>query len=794
MRVPLLAPDHPRLTGGTARVRRMVSGPHVVPVLLVVVAVVAANGLYLFHILNPNPINLISKIGVVNKGGYLVGSPALDPNYGFTAQSLGHLVALDWLHGHIPWWNPYEGLGAPLAGEMQSGVFFPPTLLLYFSDGQIYSHALIELVAGLSTYFLLVRMGLGRAASVAGGVAFALTSAYAWFSHAPANPIAFLPLLLLGVEGAAKATDWRRSWSWVTIAVALALSLGAGFPETAYCDGLVAGFWIVARAISLRRLWWPFVARVLLGALVGLLLAAPVLVAFLDYLKVSFVGGHDGVFSGVSLPHAALAQEVTPYIFGPIAAFSTADKSGTLASVWGNTGGYLSVAVIILALIGLYGSRHRAVRIGLVAWVVVALGRSFGVTPFLQIINDLPAMRSVAFYRYANPSWDLALIVLAALGLDDVVRRLVPRWWILLCTALTLLMVYLARLGASVTLAHLHRVAQSQLWANWSVGWALGVTVVLAIIALQLRNRVGAVLLCAIVCLDAVGMFIVPELSASQSAHIETGAVTYLQQHAGLYRFYTFGPLGPNYGSYFEIPSLNANDLPTPELFAHYLIKHLDKDAYPTIFNGNYRHKASGPTSVQEFFLHLHAFETAGVKYFITNPGFDPPANEGIRRVHADSIDDVFSLPDPHHFFQVVSGGGCLSDDRAVDTVGLICIKPATIVRHELYMKGWTATVNGKQVPVTRDGPFEEVKVAKGDSVVHFTFAPPHLEAAVGAFVLGLLLIIPFPMFLRRRRLSSLRPPAGVGPQSVHARHRRPVSPSARAPGADPIPRGRSPR
>ncbi|HEY2215471.1 MAG TPA: hypothetical protein VGH31_10470, partial [Acidimicrobiales bacterium] len=746
-----LALDRSRTGGRSSRVRRMASSPHLVPVVLVILAVVAANGLYLFHILDPNPINVISKIGTVTKPGYLVGQPALDPNTGFTAQSLGHLVALDWLHGHIGWWNPYEGLGTPLAGEMQSGVFFPPTLLLYFSNGQVYSHALIEMVAGLSTYFLLARMGLGRIPSLAGGVAFALTSAYAWFSHAPTNPIAFLPLLLLGIEGAARATDWRHSWGWVTIAVALALSLGAGFPETAYCDGLVAAFWVVARAIGLRRLWWPFVARVLLGATVGLLLAAPILVAFLDYLEVSFVGGHDGVFSGVSLPHAALAQEVTPYIFGPIAAFSGSDSSGTLASVWGNTGGFLSAATIILALIGLYGSRYRAVRIGLVAWVVFALGRSFGVTPFLQIVNDLPAMRSVAFYRYANPSWDLALIVLAALGLDDVIRKLVPRWWILLCTLVTLLMVYLARLGASGTLAHLHKVGQLHLWTNWSVVWALGITIAICAIALQLRNRVGAALLCALVCLDAIGMFVVPQLSASRSAHIETGAVHYLQQHAGLSRFYTFGPLGPNYGSYFGISSLNANDLPTPKLFASFVTTHLDTDAYPTIFNGNYRDKTPGPSSVVEFFKHLSAFENAGVKYFITNPGFVPPADEGIHRVYADSVDDVFSLPHPQPMFEVTSGGGCFTDQRAIDTVDLLCGKPATIVRHELYMKGWSATVNGRSVPVTRDGPFQEIRVLRGGSRVHFTYAPPHLAAAVVAFLLGLLLLLPLPLLLRRR-------------------------------------------
>jgi hypothetical protein len=745
-----LAPDHPLAGRGTIRSSWLASS-HAIPVALVVLAVLAANGLYLFHVVDPNPINLYSGLGITTRGGYLAGVPWLDPNAGITAQSLGHLVALNWVHGHVSWWNPFEGLGSPLAGEMQAGVFFPPTLLLYFSNGQVYAHTLVELLAGLSTYFLLFRLGLNRLAALAGGVAFALTSAFAWFDHAPTNPIAFLPLLLLGIEGAAAATNWRRSWSWVTIALALALSMGAGFPETAYCDGLVALVWVVARAINLRRRWWPFVARVALGALTGALLAAPLLVAFLDYLHVSLIGGHQGVFSGVSLPHAALAQEVMPYIYGPIAAFSSHDASGGLATVWGNTGGYLSATIIVLALIGLYGSRFRALRIGLAAWVVLAMGRTFGVTPLLQIINDLPGMKSVAFYRYANPSWDLALIVLAALGLDDVVRKLVPRWWVALCAAVTLLLVFLADQGAQATLAHVHGVSQLHLWTQWSVIWALGITVAIGLIGVVWRSRIGAVLLCALVCADALGMFIVPELSAPRAAHVNTGVVAYLQQHLGLSRFYTFGPLGPNYGSYYGLQSLDANDLPTPKLFGHFITHDLDPNGYPTIFDGGFRQVPTGPTAQQEFFSHLSAFEEADVKYLVTLPGYTLPPGEPLHRVYAGAVADVFELPAPQSLFVVAQGGGCLKATRAIDTLGLLCNSPATIVRHELYMSGWTATVNGRTVPVTQRGAFQEVQVPKGGAVVHFTFAPPHLDLALIGFGLGLLLLVPLPLILRRR-------------------------------------------
>src|SRR5580698_6555265 len=50
----------------------------------------------------------------------------LDPSVGYITQPLGHLAISDWLHGIIPWWDPYAGVGMPLAAEMQTSVFFLP--------------------------------------------------------------------------------------------------------------------------------------------------------------------------------------------------------------------------------------------------------------------------------------------------------------------------------------------------------------------------------------------------------------------------------------------------------------------------------------------------------------------------------------------------------------------------------------------------------------------------------------------------------------------------------------------
>jgi hypothetical protein len=735
-------------------VARVLASPHLVPSVLVVAAVLAGNSLYLIHIFNPDPINTVSGLGHVYRSGVIAGTMAADPNNGVTAQALGHLVAVDWLHGHLPWWNPFEGLGAPLAGEMQSAAFFPPTLLLYFSNGQVYSHALVEMVAGLSTYFLLQRCGIGRMAPTVGGIAFALNGTYSWFSHAPTNPVAFLPLLLLGVEMAARSAIAGRPLGWCVVALALALSLYAGFPEVAYIDGVLAALWTLVRAAQLGRARWHFLSKVAFGIVIGLLLAAPIIVAFLDYLPAASVGNHNGSFANASLPHSALAQTLLPYIYGSINTFTGFDKSGTLLVIWGNIGGYVTATLIVLGLIGLAGKRRRALRIVLAAWIVLAIGRTFGVSPLLHIVNFLPGMKNVAFFRYADPSWEFAIIVLAALGVDDIVRRLVRRWWILLCTLLCLGLVLLSDREAQPLLHDIQGASEQHVWAVWSLVWALALTVVVGAIALVLRGRLRSLLLFSLVVIDVTAMFVVPQLSAPRSSSIDTAPVNFLRNHLGSDRFYSLGPLAPNYGSFFALSSLDTNDLPLPTAWTNYLTRHLDTNAPKLSFDGTDRATASGPTAEQEFRAHLADFESAGVKYVLVSPGTPPlttPSGTRLREVFSDPVVQIFQLPAPTPFFSTKSGG-CFVNPAGIESVRVLCRTPHSLVRRELYMKGWSATVNGRPAHLdSYDAVYEQVRVPAGLSVVRFSFAPPHVDAATASFVLAMLVVLVVPPVVRRR-------------------------------------------
>ncbi|MGH9581561.1 MAG: hypothetical protein ACRD4O_01325, partial [Bryobacteraceae bacterium] len=163
--------------------------------------------LWIYH-LSADPIWFFSGVVKnVRPGVNPAGLPFGDPNVGWTSEALGHLAAWQWLHGKVPWWNPYSGIGLPLAGEMQPGAFFLPfILLLLLHSGFVWLRVSMQLVAGFSTFALLRELSLGRLAALVGSILFELNGTFA-FTPGPDSVFcaaAFLPLLLLGIEQVSK--------------------------------------------------------------------------------------------------------------------------------------------------------------------------------------------------------------------------------------------------------------------------------------------------------------------------------------------------------------------------------------------------------------------------------------------------------------------------------------------------------------------------------------------------------------------------------------------------------------
>jgi hypothetical protein len=722
--------------------------------LLIIAVVIFANILFLTGTFKSNPIDQYSgAVTFTHVGLYGVYS-TIDPNNAYGVQALGHEGATDLLHGHMPWWNYDEQVGAPLAGGMQSAALFVPfNLLLALSTGVLYFHIVLELVGGIATYYLLRKLKCSDLVSIVGGSLFAINGTFAWFGSANLNPIAFLPLLILGLEIALDHTRTKKKGGWILIALALAFSLYSGFPEGAYLDGILAGVWFIVRAIQLRHEdWLKFSLKATLGAFTGLLLAAPILVAFVDYLPYANIGGHGGALSVYHIPPSVLPALVMPYIYGPIFQFASYDHTGALNQFWDNIGGYLTLSMVFLAIVGVFSHvrKNRAIVYMLGIFSLVAIARNYGFPGTTGIINLIPGMREVAFYRYINPTVELAIIILAMIGLDSLLSKKKADkvtgkkviWAGLIVFAIVLCLIPIA-IGVD---HHLYLAPHHRLWMALSVAWSLG-SVTTMIICIFFFKKYLKFILPLIILVDALVMFIAPQLSAPRSTIVDLKPVNFLQANLGNSRFYSMGYIMPNYGSYYGIAAINTNNEPIPQSWDKYITGHLNPNVDPAQeFTGIDMRDPNGITPIQAFFANLPGYENISVKYVVIRNALVPPnaaQQYSMKLVYSDNFYKIYQLPNPKSYFQVADGS-CTVISSTRYSASTNCSKPSELIRRELYTSGWAAYINGKAVPVVSKsgGLFQQVSVPKGRSSVKFNYTPPHITLTYVAFGLGVVLII----------------------------------------------------
>jgi hypothetical protein len=372
-----------------------------------------------------DPLLAVSGVteGTWTTNGLIAGRPGwVDANAGVTTEALGALAARDWLHGIVPWWNPFSGVGMPLAAEGQTTAFFLPFgLLLALPHGLLALRILLMMLAGVFTLALLRRLGLARMPATVGAALFQVNGVFAWMAHGPMMPVAFLPLLLLGLENAAQGLRDHETigggydFPWA-IVFGTFWSLTAGFPETAGIDGLLAASWAMLRLVQSRH---PahYAARVFFAALIGALLASPALWAFFQALPTDFLGDHAAPIAWAFLP-ANWSLLLFPYLFGNIH-YATA-MLGQAGGIWARAGGYCDIVLVTLAVLGLRrAGPHAALRWLLLGWVLVFLARAAAIPGIGQMLDAVPLLGRSMLHVYVLPSWCMALSLLAAFGVND---------------------------------------------------------------------------------------------------------------------------------------------------------------------------------------------------------------------------------------------------------------------------------------------------------------------------------------------------------------------------------------
>ena len=592
-----------------------------IPVLFLILLPFLVELPLIFLGLSTNPIWQQSGIVEGVKAGFLPGLSYADPNVGWTTQALGHLAAEDWLHGTIPWWNPYSGIGLPLAGEMQPNAFFLPfVFLLLLHNGVLWLKIAMQIMAGLATFALLRELKLGRLTALTGGVLYALNSTFAWMpGETICNTIPFLPLLLYGIERSRRA-EGIDGIIW--IALAISGSLYAGFPEAAYINGLFGLAWATYRFFT-SYYTRHFLANVVAGGVIGLLLSAPIINAFLGYLINTNAYHMHSQYAAVFLDFRDISIYLFPYIYGPIG--STLGKS-FLIKFWGEGTSYVGIIVFSFASLSIAVKNKDKIYLLLLIYIFLSFIRIFGF-PGYSIINSVPLLSETMFTRYSYPSWGLALIVLAMFALDRLDQK--QNVSVMALSVAFIVSVFLVSLQAA-----LEAVTNNKFILTSILYSLFMLTIIFVFYSIKKLKKI--VYFSAIIIANCIIMFIVPELSGVHAGQVDKPGLKFLRSNIGLYRFYTLGPIEPNYSAYFDISTINYNYLPIDSSWANYI----DKNIFPqlpkssgVIFWAPWYGAEIGVSDLTHF---LRNYENIGVRYVITNNGqslrqniFFPTRNSG---------------------------------------------------------------------------------------------------------------------------------------------------------------------
>jgi len=391
-----------------------------VGLLLVVAAAVAVLIPALLHGGSLGPFDLLSRYGVSKQSGVTVHNSQ-------TTDLIAQMIpwtSLAWTqvhHGQLPLWNPYNGLGMPLAFNWQSATFGLPTLLGYLAPLR-FAYTVQVMVtlalAGTGAYVLGRVLRLGVMACVMTGVVYELSGTFMGFLGWPiAGVLAWAGWLfaaaLLIVRGE------RRVRAVVLFALAAAGAVYAGQPDALVllAPGLLV-FLVVLLGLRARSgggvgtVLRP-VADVVVAAVAGGALAAPLILPGVPLTTGS-------VFFHAARANGALsAHDVVNLVFQGYNALPVAQ--GHWFGV--GTSAYVGVVALVLALTGAAVYRRKPEVVALVV-VGLVMGAVVFIPPLASLVNQLPF----------RARWHLGLVVvtfvlavLAGYGTEAVVRS--PRDW-----------------------------------------------------------------------------------------------------------------------------------------------------------------------------------------------------------------------------------------------------------------------------------------------------------------------------------------------------------------------------
>jgi hypothetical protein len=753
--------------------------------------------------------DVLSQFGVLRQHGVVIHNLQA----GDQSDQIIPWTTLAWTqihHGHLPLWNPYEGLGMPLAFNWQTVVFSVPALIGYLFplDLSFTVQVIVTLIiAGTGMYTLARVLRLGILASVFAGTVFELSGPMlGWLGWPHAAVLSWCGWLFAAALVVIRGQ--RRAASVTLLAVVIAAMVYAGQAEVLTLSGLA----LLVFLVTLLAQRWRFlggsgpirrpVLDLSLGIVAGGALGAPLLLPGLQVITNSERGapGADPgelIVGNPPLPVHNLVHLLFQGFDGlPIAG----NHWFGYPNGYSETAAYVGVIVMVLAVAAVGVRRRRPEVVALGALAVVMLAIAF-VPLVVSALDKLPLIGTVLWQR-AILLLAFSLSALAGVGMDAIVRdhrlRAVRRWTGggFAVAAMVLIVVWLFGRGhLDPTDASIR--ARSFIWPV--VETALGLLAVGALVWADRRSRGGggrdrpspldigrlvgvSLLVCETAFLVTAGA---PLWTATSTPFATTPAVGALKSAVGSSEIalglpYCFLPPG------LGIPENAQIAYGIRELAVY-------DPMIPRAYYSAWKSNGQGSAGIPNDSVYCPGVDTAslarlyGVSYVVEPTGAPGPKGAVFVRNVGDDV--LYRIPasGAATVTPLDADGGLPATDAPGTPVPVTHPSPAAwdittrsavpqVLRLRLTdLPGWHASIDGRPVPMHRfAGVMLQVDVPPGRHTIRLRYWPSSFTVgivlAAGA-VVGLLCALSVERLRRRRRPDAGPSVVGTGPGAEPSAH-----------------------
>lgn len=335
--------------------------------------------------------------------------------------------------GKIPLWNPYIGVGQPLAADSTHHVF-SPLVLGFFLPIQFWDFSLLVAlwIAGIFTFLFLRTVGLNFTSAITGGIFYMLSGGFSWYLTNPnVMVMTFTPFILYSLE---KIYQNRNLKHIVLASIAFSFGVLGSHLESIVLQLLFVGLYVGYRVLhtlfsrqeinqdqilgrisvlSTKRMFsWS-----VLGLIGGLGLSAFFILPVYEFIQNGFLE-HDPSWGVKASNPIGILSAFVPYILGPLHGYWTQNITGI--GLWG----YVGIFALFFSIVGAWLSKknngiHRYTPVFFLAVSAFFIMKVVGV-PVVNWIGYLPILDLLSYGNYAGVIIPFGFAVTAAFGIDSL--------------------------------------------------------------------------------------------------------------------------------------------------------------------------------------------------------------------------------------------------------------------------------------------------------------------------------------------------------------------------------------